>query len=135
VKLAYIHNFFSVALSLLVLFSTLSFKVEKHYCGENLVDTAIFSEAKKCGGMDSEEVLYVKKPCCKDTVDIFEGQDELNTSDFEDLNQTVKLTLIAYAYSYSLLFESLPKRIIPHKDYSPPNLTKDIQVLDETYLI
>ncbi|WP_299119481.1 hypothetical protein [uncultured Winogradskyella sp.] len=131
----YTHRVFSVALSFLVLFSTLSFKVEKHYCGENLVDTAIFSEAKKCGGMDSEDMVYVKKPCCKDTVDIFEGQDELNISDFENLDQTLKITLVAYVYSYSNLFESLPKPIIPHKDYSPPNLIKDIHVLDETFLI
>ena len=124
-----------MALSLLVLFSTLSFTVEKHYCGENLIDTAIFSEVKKCGPMDSEDMVYIKKPCCKDTVDVFEGQDELNTSDFETLDKTLKFTLVAYVYTYSQLFESLPKPLIPHKDYSPPNLIKDIQVLDETYLI
>jgi len=135
VKFSIPHKVFSIALSFLVLFSTFSFTVEKHYCGVNLVDTAIFSEAKKCVGMDSKDVIYVKKSCCKDTVDIFEGQDELNTSDFEDLDQTLKLTLVAYVYAYSQLFESLPKLIIPHKDYSPPNLIKDIQVLDETYLI
>ncbi|WP_400077020.1 HYC_CC_PP family protein [Winogradskyella sp. R77965] len=129
------HKVFSITLSFLVLFSTLSFTVEKHYCGDNLVDVAVFSEAKKCGGMTSEDVVYVKKSCCKDTVDVFEGQDELNTQDFEDLNKTLQITLVAYAYSYSNLFESLPRPIIPHKDYSPPNLTKDIQVLDETYLI
>lgn len=123
-----------MVLSFIVLFSTLSFTVEKHYCGEHLVDTAIFSEAKKCG-MDSVNEIYVKKPCCKDTVDVFEGQDELSTIDFQDLDKTLKITLTAYVYSYSQLFESLPKLIIPHKDYSPPNLTKDIQVLDETYLI
>lgn len=85
--------------------------------------------------MDSEDVVYVKKPCCKDTVDVFEGQDELNTSDFEAIDKTLKLTLVAYVYVYSQLFESLPKAIIPHIDYSPPNLIKDIQILDETFLI
>jgi len=130
-----IHRIFSIALAFLMLLSTLSFTVEKHYCGDNLIDVAVFSEAKKCGGMSSEDIVYVKKSCCKDTVDVFEGQDELNTQDFEDLDQSLKLTLVAYVYFYSNLFESLPKQIIPHKDYSPPNLIKDIQVLDETYLI
>lgn len=124
-----------MALSFLVLFSTFSFTVEKHYCGENLIDTAIFSDAKKCGGMDTDEMVYVKKPCCKDTVDVFEGQDELNIYAFENLDQTLKLTLVSYIFSYSQLFESLPKQIIPHKDYSPPNIILDIQVLDETFLI
>ena len=134
-KTSLIHSIFSISLSCLVLFSTSSFTVEKHYCGDNLVDVAVFSEAKKCGGLDSEDMAYVKKPCCKDTVDVLEGQDELNTIDFEDLDQTLKLTLVAYVYSYTQLFESLPKLIIPHKDYSPPNLVKDLQLLDESFLI
>jgi hypothetical protein len=112
----------------------MSFKVEKHYCGENLIDTAIFSDVKKCG-TESEDVAYVKKTCCKDTVHVFEGQNELNTVEFQDLETISSLTLFAYVSSYRQLFKSLPKLIIPHKDYSPPNIIKDIQVLDETYLI
>jgi len=135
VKYSFTHKIFSIALSFLVLLSTLSFTVEKHFCGDNLVDTAVFSEAKKCGGFDSEIETYVKKPCCKDTIDVVEGQDELNTSDFEDIDSTLKIALVAYKYAYSQLYESLPKLVIPHKDYSPPNLIKDIQVLDETFLI
>ena len=118
-----------------MLFSTLSFTVEKHYCGDNLVDTAVFSKVKKCGGMDSKAMVYVKKSCCKDVIDVFEGQDELNTSDFENLGQTLKLNLVAYVYAYAQLLESLPKSIIPDNDYSPPNLIKDIHAIDETYLI
>lgn len=133
-KASILHKVSSIVLTCLVLFSTLSFTVEKHYCGENLVDTAIFSQAKKCG-MDSDNEVYVKKPCCKDTIDVVEGQDELNTVDFQDLDVTLKFTLTNYIYFYSQLFESLPKLIIPHKDYSPPNLITDIQLLDETFLI
>ena len=134
-KAPVLHSIFSIALSCLVLFSTFSFTVEKHYCGDNLVDTAVFSEAKKCGGIDAETISYIKKPCCKDTVDVIEGQDELNTLDFEDLDQITKYILATHLYTYTQLYESLPKLIIPHKDYSPPNLVRDIQVLDETYLI
>jgi hypothetical protein len=117
------------------MFSTLSFTVEKHYCGDNLVDIAIFSDVQKCGGMETENNDYVTKPCCKDATDIIKGQDELNTNDFQKINTTVELILVAYIYSYTALFESLPKEVIPHKDYTPPNLVKDIHVLDETFLI
>jgi hypothetical protein len=113
----------------------MSFTVEQHFCGESLVDTAIFSTAKKCGGMDAVAINYEKKSCCKDTVDVVKGQDKLKITDFQDLDHSTKLTLVAYIYSYSKLFESFPKRIVPHKNYSPPNLVKDIQVLDETFLI
>ena len=134
-KTSFLHRLFSVVLSFVVLFSTLSFTVEKHYCGDHLVDTSIFTNAQKCGGMEIEEENYVAKPCCKDTVDVIKGQDELNTSDLKKLNSSIEFNLVAYMFSYAQLFESLPKQIIPHKDYSPPNLVKDIQVLDETFLI
>jgi hypothetical protein len=113
----------------------MSFTVEQHFCGESLVDTAIFSSAEKCGGMDAEVVNYVKKSCCKDTVDVLKGQDKLKITDFQDLDHSTKLILVSYLYAYSELFERLPKQIVPHKNYSPPNLIKDIQVLDETFLI
>jgi hypothetical protein len=113
----------------------MSFTVEKHFCGDNLVDTAVFSKAKKCGGLDSEIEVYIKKPCCKDIVDVVEGQDELSISDFENIDFKTKFALSTFVYTYVNLFESLPKLVIPHKDYSPPLLTKDIQALDETYLI
>ena len=130
-----LYKVFSVTLSIIVLFSTLSFTVEKHYCGETLIDTAIFSELKKCGSMDSNGMVYVKKTCCKDIVDIFEGQDDLKIYDFENIDEILEITVVNYLFSYSKLFESLPKQIIPNKDYSPPNIIQDIQVLDETFLI
>ena len=127
------HKIFAVTLSALVLLSTFSFTVEKHYCGNRLVDVAVFSEVKGCG-MEMKSTSK-KKSCCKDTVDVIEGQDELNTVTFDDIEFSVQLFVSTYVYAYVSLFESLPKRIIPNKDYSPPNLIYDIQLLDETFLI
>ena len=120
-------------MAILVLFSTVSFTVESHYCGEILVDVSIFAEADKCA-MESMEMIQ-KKTCCKDEVDVIQGQDELNVVSFEDLDLGQQQFLVAFAQSYLNLFESLPKQIIPHKDYVPPNLIYDIQVLDEVFLI
>ena len=36
-------------MAIVVLFSTMSFTVDMHYCGDNLVETAIFHKAKGCG--------------------------------------------------------------------------------------
>ena len=77
----------------------------------------------------------ILKSCCKDVVDVIEGQDEMTTNSFEDLDDIQKQVLIAYTYTFINLFENLPKQIIPHRDYSPPILVKDIHVIDETYLI
>lgn len=128
------HKIFSIALSFLVLFSTFSFAVESHYCGDTLIDVSIFSEVKGCG-MDTAKEVKTKKPCCKDVVDFIEGQDELQSVSFNDLDLEKQLFVTSYIYSFSKLFESLPKQIIPHKTYRPPNLVYDIQLLDDVFLI
>lgn len=128
-----IHKTFSMLLALLVLFSTVSFTVEKHYCGDVLVDVSVFSEVEKCA-MEAIEILQ-KKTCCKDEVNVVEGQDELKVSSFEDLDFEKQLLVTAITVAYINGFESLPKQTVLHKDYSPPNLVYDIQVLDQVFII
>ena len=127
------HKSFSFLLAILVLFSTVSFTIEKHYCGDVLVDVSVFAEAEKCA-MESMEMLQ-KKTCCKDEVDVILGQDELKFSSFEDLDISHQLFVATFTISYINLFESLPKQTIPHKDYFPPNLVTDIQVLNQVFII
>ena len=128
------HKVFSTALAFLVLFSTLSFTVEKHFCGETLVDVALFSEAKGCG-MESKSDKKIKKPCCKDIIEVIEGQDELNTVTFDSVDFDTKMVFASFVYVHTSFFESLPKPIVPHKNYIPPNLVVDIQLLDTVFLI
>ena len=126
----------SIVLSFLVLFSTLSLTIEKHFCGDVLIDVAIFSETEKC--TDDTDILTsetAKKSCCKDEIDVLEGLSQLTTNSFEDLEDLQKQVLIAYSLSYINLYGGLPNIVIPHENYSAPILIKDIQVLDETYLI
>ncbi len=132
-----LHKSFSTILALLVLFSTVSFTIEKHFCGDVLVDISIFTEVDKCA-MEAYEIALekiTKKSCCKDVIDVVKGQDKLKFSSFEDLDFEQQQFIAAYTASYISLFEGLPKQIIPHKDYSPPNLVIDIHVLDQVFII
>ena len=124
-------------LAWLVLFSTVSFTIEKHFCGDVLVDVSIFTEVDKCDMEASEIALerITKKPCCKDVIDVIEGQNELKFSSFENLDFEKQQIIASYAYAYISLFEELPKLAIPHKNYSPPDLVTDIQVLDQVFII
>ncbi|MBU2922985.1 hypothetical protein KO504_16665 [Winogradskyella psychrotolerans] len=136
-KFSYTHKAFSIALSVLVLFSTLSLTIDKHFCGDVLVDVAIFSESEKCG-MDiskMEATDMVKKSCCKNEIDVIEGLSDLTFNSFEDFDVIKQQVLFAYSYSYINLFEGLPNLVIPHSNYLPPTLVKDIHLLDEVYLI
>lgn len=129
-----LHSVFSVLLAFLVLFSTVSFTIEKHYCGNHLVDVAINSEAKKCGMMDADE-SPMQKSCCNDTLEVFDGQDELKTVTSTDINFQQKVFLTSFIDSFINLFEGLHQKIILHKAYVPPDIVRDIQLLDETFLI
>lgn len=121
-------------LALLVLFSTFSFTVEKHFCGSMLVDKAIFSEAKTCGMEMDSDAINSEDSCCTNEKTAVEGQDELKIS-FNSLDLDQQFFLSTLTFSYINLFEGSPFQIIPFKNYTPPILVSDILVLDQVFLI
>ena len=129
----------AVLMTFVVLFSTMSFTFSEHYCGNTLMNAALFSKAEACE-MDakmtvaSKDCIVVDEDCCKDVIKQIEGQNELKT-DFSSLNFEQQVFLASFVYSYVNLFEGLETNIVPFKYYSPPLLVKDIQVLDEVFLI
>ena len=118
-------------MALLVLFSTFSFTVAQHYCGDVLVDYSLFGHAESCG-MEVQEIAelpecnLVKTDCCSDEVLTVDGQNDLKVS-FEKISfeQQSYLDLFEYENSDNEAFI----------DYSPPPLIRDVQVLDQTFLI
>ena len=125
----------SCTLAFLVLFSTFSFTVEKHYCGDFLVDVSYLGKAERCGmKIDSKDVIK-KKNCCKDEVYKVEGQDKLQLGSnikFDTKNQEF---LTVFLVSYNDLFKVFSKKTILQKTYYPPDIIKDIQVIQEVFII
>lgn len=124
----------STTLALLVLFSTFSFTVEKHFCGSFLVDQAIFSEAKTCGMEMNSDANSSEDSCCTNQKTAVEGQDELKIS-FNSLGFDQQMFLSAFTFSYTNLFEGKPLQDKPFRNYTPPLLVTDILVLDQVFLI
>ncbi|SDD89416.1 hypothetical protein SAMN05421636_102247 [Pricia antarctica] len=126
-------------MALIVLFSTFSFTVEQHYCGDFLVDYSLFGKAESCG-MDVQKDMHPErsglsqKDCCSDEMLSIDGQDNLKLS-FDKLSFAQLQFVASFVYSYLNLFEGLPENIVSFSDYPPPLLVKDIQVLDQTFLI
>jgi len=121
----------------LILFSTLSLTIEKHFCGDTLIDVAIFSESEKCATdiIKVKKIETAKESCCKDEIDVIDGLSNATTNTFDDLEDLQKQVLIAYSLSYKSLFKELPNRVISQQNYAPPELIETIYVLHETYLI
>ncbi|UGU17377.1 hypothetical protein LS482_05760 [Sinomicrobium kalidii] len=132
----------SFLLAFLVLFSTVSFTVEKHFCGDFLIDTALFVKADSCG-MESQDTVaersqstctITKSSCCSEETILIEGQDTLQKTVDKEWHQQV-LLLQAFVYTYFNLFDGLEENVVPFRDYSPPLVVRDIQVLNDTFLI
>ncbi|WP_041326887.1 MULTISPECIES: HYC_CC_PP family protein [Robiginitalea] len=129
----------SSIMALLVLLSTFSFAVDRHYCGDVLVDFSFFGKAESCGmemqqSKDSHYHLIGNKGCCEDQTLAIAGQDDLKIS-YENLNDEQQVFVVSFLYSFINLYEGFDTKIVPFKDYSPPPLIRDIQVLDQTFLI
>ncbi|WP_373056426.1 hypothetical protein [Zunongwangia sp. H14] len=94
------------SLGFLVVFSTLSFSVNRHYCGELLIDSAIFQKTKSCcfeNSIDSEnEKLQANNTCCTDNQVLIEGQNELKNS-FPSFLSFPSFPVIAYPSEFNLI--------------------------------
>ena len=125
-------------MALLVLISSTSFAIDMHFCGDILVDTAVFKKANNCG-MDMEkqsssDCMMTKKNCCSDEQLLIEGQDELQLS-VDSLSLEQQHFLISFACTLAYLFQDVEVNPIPFENYQPPLVEKDIHVLYEVYLI
>ncbi len=63
------HKIVSLLMAFVVLFSTMSFTVSMHFCGDVLVDSSMLSSAESCGMETqdfSSECVTFKKNCCDD---------------------------------------------------------------------
>ena len=131
----------SIAMAFTVILSTMSFSVDMHYCGDHLVDFSLYDKVDTCMmkakmGKSSTDckLSRMAMDCCSDVEIVVEGRDDLKIS-FDQLNFEQQLFLVTFAYSYINLFQGLEENSIPFIDYSPPPLIRDIQILDQTFLI
>ena len=129
----------SFAIAFIVLFSTFSFTINEHYCGDLLKDRAFLVKTEKCEmEMDmetsSDGCNIHKKKCCDDLVKLVDGQDELQLLVSKiSLNQHV--FIVSFVAAYSTLFEISEAKVSSYNEYLPPIVVRELYKLDETYLI
>nr|WP_240573525.1 hypothetical protein [Aestuariibaculum lutulentum] len=128
----------AISMAFVVLFTTMSFTVDMHYCGDTLVDMAVFHDAKDCGmqmDMPSTDACTItKKNCCDDKQVVVEGQDELQQT-LEKIAFHQQLFVTSFVYTYINLFEGEEQLDNFYTAYKPPLVSRQIYKLVETYLI
>ena len=138
---ALIRQIISVCLAVLLLFSTLSFHLDLHFCGKHLMDFSLTYKAPSCGlelaqnGQPPSCVMAVMN-CCSDVRIIVEGQDGTALSAF-DFSPAPAIAWAAKPEVPSLVFSCwiYPLTANIYKDYSPPPLIRNVHLLYETFLI
>lgn len=132
------HNILSLSMAFVVLFSTMSFTLNMHYCGDTLVETAIFQKAKGCGmemeKPSTEGCSLTKKNCCNDEQLVIEGLDELQLQ-VDKISFKQHLFIASLVYSFNHLFEGADHNIFTYIAYKPPLVIRQLYKIDETYLI
>jgi hypothetical protein len=133
------HKISSFLMAIVVLFSTMSFTIDMHYCGDNMVDFSFFHNVETCGmekelASNCENPEMSKKSCCSDEQIIIKGQDDLKDN-FTKLTSEQQIFVASFVYSYTSLFEGTESKEVPFFDYSPPYVKRDVQVLHQTFLI
>jgi len=136
-----LHKIASISMALIVLLSTMSFSVDMHYCGDHLVGFSLSEKVDTCmmkaeTSKSSSEcaVVDMDMDCCSDVEVVIEGQDDVKVS-FDQFTFEQQVFVASFVYSYINLFEGLDEKVVPFKDYAPPPLIRDIQILDQTFLI
>ena len=125
----------SFILAFLVLFSTLSFSVDTHYCGDFLIDVSFIGQAEGClDNVSSENILKTKK-CCKDEVQQFKGLDELQANKVKNITFKKEYLFSAFIISYKNLLITNESKKRFYQDFSPPDIPVDYQILFQSFLI
>ncbi len=125
----------SFILAFLVLFSTFSFTVDSHYCGDFLIDVSITGKTEGCGMKMDTTSKAKKKNCCKDEVQNIEGQDELKLANFEKLSFENQQFFTAFLFSYKNVFSESQSNKVALKYISPPEIYQNHQVSYQIFLI
>lgn len=138
-----LHKTMSLLMAFVVLFSTMSFAIDMHYCGGTLVETAIFQKTKGCG-MDSdnyrkqkptiEGCTITKTDCCKNEQTVVDGQDELQLH-VDKISFEQQVFIASFVCSYMNCFEGSVEKTTAFEKYEPPLVVRQIFKRDETYII
>ena len=135
---SYRHKIGALLLAFMVLFSTMSFSMDMHFCGNSLVDFKIFQQADDCGmamgQTPGDDLMSNENHCCSDVEVVISGQDDLQTS-ASDISLEQQNTMVSLLLVYIHFFNDVDEQPIPFKEYSPPLLIRDVQILDQTFLI
>ncbi|WP_435314903.1 HYC_CC_PP family protein [Cellulophaga fucicola] len=131
-----LYRITAIALIFLVLISTVSFAVEKHFCCGELVAMSVYPKDYNC---EANDVLVAtnmaQDSCCTGILEAVKGQDKITTSTVKYAKVVTQYFVVSniYVVSGSLYLKQYKNTIT--KKYVPPLLVQDAQIQHQVYII
>ena len=134
-KTSFLHKTFALSMAFLLLFSTVGFSVNVHFCQGKLSGVSILKQASCCSAKTScnHSVKKSNKGCC-------ENKTIIKQASKEDFNKTqqqkVELSQFAVAFIYAYCILPIQVKLVkPYALHKPPLPDKDFSVLYQSFLI
>ena len=136
------HKILAILLIPMVLFSTTSFSVEKHICGENICSVSLdsmntnnFHQEDDSCCIDDEDSCCTDEPdCCFDEFEFVKGSVVKKEKEAELKLDKVNF-LTSFIITYQELFNSNISSSKHYINYTSPVIVKDILVNHQIFLI
>ncbi len=127
-----------ILLALLVLCSTMSFTVHKHFCGPFLKDVSVILPSDGCGMEMSNDMaacaLDKKSNCCNDHTEVIKIQDDLKLT-WNDFHFKAPVAITTAFLNFNVLITGDDYKHSTFIAYSPPLVIQDIPVMHQSFLL
>ncbi len=150
-KMCKTNRIISCLMACLMLLSSTGFSIDLHYCQGNLKSFSLLGKAKSCHEISNsckqkkmtchasaskqDEVGKCKKDCCQNkSIEISPDVDRQKIP-IEKLASSQSQFILAFVAAFVLEESSLWQCFIPHQNYVPPFLDKDIPILIQSFLL
>ena len=146
------YRLWALSMAFMLLFSTMSWSIDVHYCRGELKTVNVFGKAKSC----HEKAKQVKsihckkmltachksmdsgiseKDCCNNEKVTFETLDQLFVNAIAESLDQLELGFVIAFVNHFIQAKSVEVAPVEYLNYKPPLPEKDIQILFSSFLI
>ena len=122
-------------MTLIVLLSTMSFTIHKRYCSGDLVDTTLFLESESCKIVVLNDCCEISEDCCNHEQIIIDGQKELPSRVIDSLPIIKQFFVINSSNLFLEDYNFQSKKSLFNREYNPPILVFNRQLIHQVFII